>query len=83
MINPGLTLLIRLNLRGLARSSWRRLRTLKGALTALVVAPILLLMIGSQIFVMFVDDNGMRSVDAAQLRLFLPPAALLLLLSEV
>lgn len=83
MINPGLTLLIRLGWRGLLRAWWRRARTLKGALTLLVLSPIVALVLGSQLYLMVVAPPGdMPDFTPAQVRLFLPPFGLFLLLME-
>ena len=57
-MNPGLTLLIRLGLRGALRAYWRRLRTVKGALTALLIAPFVLLVLASQLYVLLWAPAG-------------------------
>jgi len=83
VINPGLTLLIRLNARGLARASWRRLKTAKGAITALVMAPFILLVVASQLSVAFVMPAAELSPpDPATIRPFVGTFGMLLLVTE-
>lgn len=83
MINPGLTLLIRLGWRGTLRAWWRRLRTLKGALTGLAIAPIAVLVLGSQLYVLVAAPaSELPRPTPADLRLFGPALALFLLLME-
>jgi ABC-2 type transport system permease protein len=83
VINPGLLLLIRMNQRGVLRAAWRRLRTLKGAVTALLVAPLVILVLGSQLFLLFLEPGQrMERPDPGLLRLIVPVVSVLLLLSE-
>jgi hypothetical protein len=83
VINPGLTLLLRLNQRGLLRAAWRRLRTVKGAITAILLTPLLLLVFGSQLILYFTPtEDQLRPPDPESILLFTPLFATLLLLSE-
>jgi hypothetical protein len=84
VINPGLTLLIRLNLNGLMRASWRRVRTPKGAISALVMAPLLMLFVGSQLYVaFFIPSADIGSFDPVAMRDVIPALATLMLVMEV